>query len=159
LADTKPYGVVKNIGEYFINRLRAMGSDNAEDKIENIEELIKVAFEKESAGLMLKEFVSQMDLMSSSDKEDKKDMISMMTIHASKGLEASIVFGVGMCDGILPIENSIGNDEKMEEERRLMYVLITRAKKLLYLTNYYSDSQKMFRDSRFIAEIPDKYIS
>lgn len=159
LAETKPYGVVKNIGEYFINKLKADGSDKSEDKIENIEELIKVAFEKESAGLMLKEFVSQMDLMSSSDKGDKKDMVSMMTIHSSKGLEASIVFGVGMCDGILPIENSIGNDEKMEEERRLMYVLMTRAKILLYLTNYYSDSQKMFRDSRFIAEIPDKYIS
>lgn len=157
LADTKPYGVVKTISEHFINKLRAEGSEQANDRIQNLEELIKVSLEKESAGLMLCDFVSQMDLLSKSDKEEKTDMVSMMTVHASKGLESSVVFGVGLNEGILPIENSLNNDEGMEEERRLMYVLMTRTKEKLYLTNFYSDSQKMFGDSRFLDEIPDKF--
>lgn len=158
LVKTKPYAVVSKIGYYFIDKYKLEGTEQANERIENIEELIKVSQEKENAGTMIEEFVSQMDLLSSKDKDSKADSISMMTIHASKGLEASIVFGVGMNESLLPHANSLNSEDDIEEERRLAYVLATRAKDRLYLTSFASNGQKNFRESRFLHEIPNKYI-
>lgn len=158
LVKTKPYAVIKKIGQYFIDKFKIENTPQSNERIENIEELVKVSEEKEKSGLVIEEFITQMDLLSSKDKESKADTVSMMTIHASKGLEASIVFGVGINEGILPHNNSLNTPEALEEERRLMYVLMTRAKDKLYLTNFGSNGQKDFRESRFIHEIPTAYI-
>ena len=158
LVKTKPYAVIKKIGQHFIDKYKIEDTVQANERIENIEELIKVSEEKEKAGLAIEEFVTQMDLLSSKDKDNKTDSVSIMTIHASKGLEASVVFGVGINDGILPHNNSLNDQDSLEEERRLMYVLMTRAKDKLYLTNFYSNSQKHYRESRFIHEIPSVYV-
>lgn len=158
LIDEKPTGVLKKVAKYHEDKLRAEGTPKSVEKIENIEELVKLAMEKEDKGIMLKDFVSQMDLLSAKDKESKADSVTMMTVHSSKGLEAKIVFVVGVNEGILPHDNSLTSPKDIEEERRLMYVAVTRAKKKLYLSSFYSNSQKMFDSSRFIEEIPDVYL-
>lgn len=158
LVKTKPYAVIKKIGQYFIDKFKIENTAQSNERIENIEELIKVSEEKEKSGLMIEDFITQMDLLSSKDKDNKTGTVSMMTVHASKGLESSIVFGVGINEGILPHNNSLNNQDSLEEERRLMYVLMTRAKDKLYLTNFGSNGQKNFRESRFIHEIPNSYI-
>ncbi|MEG1870866.1 MAG: ATP-dependent helicase, partial [Peptostreptococcaceae bacterium] len=158
LIDEKPTGVLRKIASYHIDRLRSEGTPKSIEKIENIEELVKVAIEKENNGIMLKDFVSQMDLLSSKDKDSKPDSLTMMTIHASKGLESKIVFIAGMNDGILPHDNSLTNQNDIEEERRLAYVAMTRSKKKLYISSFDSNNQKIYDSSRFIEEIPDMYI-
>lgn len=157
LIDEKPTGVLNKIAEYNINKLKSEGTPKAIEKIENIEELLKVATEKENKGVMLKEFISQMDLLSKSDKENGNNTVSLMTIHSSKGLESEIVFITGVNEEILPHSNSSISKEDIEEERRLMYVGITRAKKRLYISSFYFDGKKSFEPSRFIEEIPDIY--
>lgn len=158
LVNTKPYAVVSKIGEHFIEKLKLENTENSVERIENIEELIKVSKEKQDAGMMINEFVMEMDLLSSKDKESKPDALSMMTVHASKGLESKIVFGVGMNEGILPHDNSLNTPDGVEDERRLGYVLCTRAKDKLYLTSFAANSQKTYRESRFIHEIPSMFM-
>lgn len=158
LIDEKPTGVLNKIAEYYIDKLKSEGTAKSIERIENIEELLKVAKDKEDKGVMLKDFVNQMDLLSKADKESKGNAVSIMTIHSSKGLESDIVFMIGTNDGILPHDNSLSNIEDLEEERRLCYVGMTRAKKKLYILSYALDGQKVYEQSRFIKEIPDMYI-
>ena len=93
----------------------------------------------------------------------EEDKVTMMTMHSAKGLEFPVVFIVGMEEGIFPGIQSMSDPEELEEERRLAYVAITRAKKRLYITNA---SQRMLfgntryaRPSRFLGEIPEQYKS
>lgn len=158
LIDEKPTGVLKKVAAYHESKLRTEGTPKSIEKIENIEELVKVAMEKEDKGMVLKDFVSQMDLLSAKDKEAKDDSVTMMTIHSSKGLESKIVFVTGVNEGILPHNNSLTSPSSIEEERRLVYVAITRAKKKLYMSSFYSNNQKVYDSSRFIEEIPDMYL-
>lgn len=157
LATTRPYDIVEKAAYYFINKYALENTPKSLDRVQNLEELIKVSKEKEKAGLDIKMFIDQMDLLSSKDKSDTAGLVSMMTVHASKGLESSIVFGVGMNEGILPHDNSIGDPNKVEEERRLMYVLMTRPKDKLYLTSFGTNGQKTYHRSRFISEIPTQF--
>lgn len=157
LATVRPYDIVEKAAYYFINKYALENTPKSLDRVQNLEELIKVSKEKEKAGLDIKMFIDQMDLLSSKDKSDTAGLVSMMTVHASKGLESSIVFGVGMNEGILPHDNSIGDPNKVEEERRLMYVLMTRPKDKLYLTSFGTNGQKTYHRSRFISEIPTQF--
>lgn len=138
----------------------------AEARLENLEEFLSVTNEfgndKEEAGLV--EFLTELALITDIDQLDEdaveeQDYITLMTLHAAKGLEYPIVFIVGMEENIFPHIRSIGNQEEMEEERRLAYVGITRAEQKLYLTS--AKNRLLYGTvnanevSRFILDIPE----
>ena len=133
----------------------------AENRIENLEEFLTVAmeFEKEEAANTLQDFLEGMTLSSDIDNVDESDeSVTLMTLHSAKGLEFPVVFLVGMEEGIFPGYRSMGEPQELEEERRLCYVGITRAKEYLFLTC--SKKRTIFGStscnlpSRFIDEIP-----
>ena len=133
----------------------------ADARIENIEEFLTVAmeFEQESAENKLSDFLESITLASDIDgMEDEEISVTLMTLHSSKGLEFPVVFLVGMEEGLFPSYRSIGEQRELEEERRLAYVGITRAKEYLYLTcakqRTIFGSTTCNRVSRFIEEIP-----
>ena len=141
--------------------------ENDEDRIENIEELKRSAIlymtkmKNQNKQFDLKGFLQDISLYTNVDKEFTNDTIRLMTIHQSKGLEFSCVFLCGLTDGILPSIRTIEESGNigMEEERRLMYVALTRAKSKLYLTcakgfSYYGE----MNPSRFLNEINQKYL-
>lgn len=145
-----------------------------EERIGNIEELVSAAtqFEAEhpefsSAGEMLPEYLSFVQLMSSTSEADmsKKDTVSLMTVHSAKGLEFDNVFVCGLEEGVFPHERSIngGDIDQIEEERRLMYVAITRARKNLEITlakkRMIFGEEKCMQASRFLDEIPDHVLA
>ncbi len=112
--------------------------DNADSKIENVQELRSsmVKYMQEADEPSLSGFLEEVALYSEADRDDTTDdRVTLMTVHSAKGLEYENVFVVGMDDGIFPSSRSFDSQEDMEEERRLAYVAITRAKKKLYLTN------------------------
>lgn len=137
------------------------GSEENNQRIENIYELKSVA----SQFVNLEEFLENVALIESSDKPraDDYNAVTLMTVHASKGLEFPVIFVVGMEEGLFPHSQSLGEVEELEEERRLCYVAITRAMEKVYLT--YAYSRLYFGDiqsnlpSRFLEEIPKKLIT
>lgn len=158
LIDKKPTAVLNKIAEYYISKLELVGDEKSIDRIENIKELQSVVAEKEKEGMALQEFVMQMDLMSSVDNTVENNSVTMMTIHASKGLESKIVFIVGVNEELLPHVNSYRSINGIMEERRLLYVAMTRAKEILYISRYVEDSRRTYEESMFLREIPNKYI-
>ena len=151
--------VLKESG--YIDNLKTENTVEAESRIQNIGEFLTVAeeFEKESADKSLNEFLNNISLSSDTDNlEDTDDVVTLMTLHSAKGLEYPVVFLVGMEEGIFPGYQSMGDDNELEEERRLFYVGITRAKKYLFLTC--ANMRKIFGStsynppSRFLKEIP-----
>ena len=134
----------------------------AENRIENLEEFLTVAieFEEEYAENSLSQFLEGIILSSDIDNvEEDEDSVTLMTLHSAKGLEFPVVFLVGMEEGIFPGYKSISEPKELEEERRLCYVGITRAKEHLYLTC--SKQRTIFGStsynpvSRFLKEIPE----
>ena len=137
----------------------------AESRIQNLEEFLTVAieFEEESADNTLAEFLEGITLSSDIDgMEETEDSVTLMTLHSAKGLEFPVVFLVGMEEGIFPGYKSIGEPRELEEERRLFYVGITRAKQYLYLTcarhRTIFGSTSYNAVSRFVKEIPDELL-
>ena len=135
--------------------------DNKEDRVKNIEELLNSISESErqNPGMSLSEYLDMVSLTSSTDDiEDEENFIKLMTIHSSKGLEFDYVFIAGMEDGLFPSCNFDTSEEEIEEERRLCYVAVTRAKKELYIS-YVSERMVwgqmnyMIKPSRFIYEM------
>ena len=138
----------------------------AESRIQNLEEFLTVAieFEEEMVDTSLAEFLESISLSSDVDNlEDTEDSVTLMTLHSAKGLEFPVVFLVGMEEGIFPGYKSIGEQSELEEERRLFYVGITRAKQFLYLTcaqrRTIFGSTSYNAISRFIKEIPDDVLN
>ncbi len=138
----------------------------AENRIENLEEFLTVVieFEEESAEATLGDFLEGISLASDVDNLDEdQDYVTLMTLHSAKGLEFPVVFLVGMEEGIFPSFKSIGEEKELEEERRLCYVGITRAKNYLYMTcakrRTIYGSTSCNSVSRFLKEIPDNLIS
>ena len=134
----------------------------AETRLQNIEELLTVAmeFEEEFAENSLNEFLESITLSSDVDNlEESDESVTLLTLHSAKGLEFPAVFLVGMEEGIFPGYKSIGEPKELEEERRLFYVGITRAKQYLYLTcakrRTIFGSTSYNAISRFIKEIPE----
>lgn len=136
----------------------------AETRLQNIDELITVAneFEKEAADKSLVEFLNSISLSSDTDNlEETDDMVTLMTLHSAKGLEYPVIFLVGMEEGIFPSHQAISEGGE-EEERRLFYVGITRAKQYLYLT--FAKKRTIFgstsynQPSRFLKEIPKELL-
>ncbi len=144
---------------------KALQNENtieAENRIENLDEFLTVAieFEEEEAENGLSEFLEGITLSSDIDDLDEDaDYVTLMTLHSAKGLEFPVVFLVGMEEGIFPGYKSISEPKELEEERRLCYVGITRAKEHLYLTC--SKQRTIFGStsynqvSRFLKEIPE----
>lgn len=131
------------------------GTDEALSRIENIKELRSVA----SQFLLLSDFLENVSLIESSNKATGSDAaaVTLMTVHSAKGLEFEHVYMVGMEEGLFPHSQSLMNPEEIEEERRLMYVAITRAKKKLTLSNskarLYFGNIQMNMPSRFLIEV------
>ena len=128
-------------------------------RLENLEELVNAAVDydkQEENGL--RDFVDHAALISDTDKYDGKAAVTLMTAHMAKGLEFPIVFLVGLEDGIFPHSRSINDPKELEEERRLAYVAITRAEKMLYVTH--SMRRRVYGEeiaaepSQFLNEMP-----
>ncbi len=142
------------------------GTSENEARIENIKELVSVAsrFEGMQPEESLEAFLNEVSLLEGeADKvEEINEKVTLMTIHSAKGLEFDYVFVVGMEENLFPHSNSIFDEKELEEERRLAYVAITRAKKQLYLTHaqsrlYFGSSQRNMI-SRFITDIDQSLI-
>lgn len=134
-----------------------------EARLENLEEFKSIAknFEDYNPGATLEEFLMEISLISDvKETKEEDEVVTLMTMHAVKGLEFDVVFVTGLEEGLFPHSNSMFDEAELEEERRIFYVAITRAKKVLYLTN--ARSRVLFGKiqsnvpSRFIEEInPD----
>ena len=138
-----------------------------EIRLENLNEFkgVTKSYEEEYGSATLGDFLDEISLVSDmSEHQDSSNRVSLMTIHSVKGLEYNYVFIIGMEEGIFPHYNAIndGSSSAIEEERRLCYVAITRAKKELYITS--ADTRMLFGNisrnapSRFIKEIDKEYI-
>ena len=149
----------------YMKSLEVENTIEAENRIANLEEFLNVAieFEEESADNTLSEFLEGITLSSDLDNlEETDDVVTLMTLHSAKGLEFPVVFMVGLEEGIFPGYKSIGEPKELEEERRLCYVGITRAKRYLFLTC--SKKRTVFGAtscnpvSRFVTEIPSELL-
>ena len=159
--------VIESIDYYgYIDELYKGNKEEAEERKDNVKEFISVAmeFEQNSEEKDLETFLTGVALTSESSEEEEIDKVSLMTIHTSKGLEFPVVFIVGMEDGLFPIARAVRsmNDSEIEEERRLCYVGITRAKEILYLTltqkrTLYGKTNPSIA-SRFMEELPKECI-
>ncbi len=143
--------------------------DKGEEKVENLEELVNAArlfdFDRENEEGMgeLDMFLTHAALESGDNQgDDFDDCVQLMTIHSAKGLEFKLVFLVGMEENLFPSQQSVDDVGRLEEERRLCYVGMTRAMQHLYLT--YAESRRLYgresypRPSRFLREIPSELI-
>lgn len=161
--------LVDNILEKSGIKKELMSSKLLEDEIrlENLNEFkgVTKSYEEEYGSATLEDFLDEISLVSDmSEHQDGTNRVSLMTVHSVKGLEFDYVFIVGMEEGIFPHYNAIndGSSSAIEEERRLCYVAITRAKKKLYILS--AESRMLFgntnrnKPSRFIEEIDEKYL-
>ena len=155
-------GIYKDSG--YENMLKESNDPYAESRIENISELVSSAKQFSSMNDSLIDFISEMSLTSDSDDENQEDAVVLSTVHASKGLEYKVVFIMGLEENLFPsirdAESSADEKNKMEEERRLAYVAITRAKERLFMSyanrRMQFGSIKMNKRSRFLDEVPNK---
>ncbi len=145
----------------YTQALKNENTIEAESRIQNLDEFLTVAieFEDESAENTLGDFLEGITLTTDLDNSDtSEDSVTLMTLHSAKGLEFPVVFLVGMEEGIFPGYKSIGEEKELEEERRLFYVGITRAKEYLHLTcarrRTIFGSTSYNQVSRFVKEIP-----
>lgn len=149
----------------YLEELESEGTVEAEARIENLREFISVAreFSVSEEEQTLENFLTHVALISDVDQTELgSEKVTLMTLHAAKGLEFPIVFLAGMEEGIFPHSRTLMSEEEIEEERRLAYVGITRAKKELFLT---ASRQRMifgnilsYPPSRFLGEIPENLI-
>lgn len=134
-------------------------------RLENLMEFRSVSetYENETGNVNLSDFLMEVSLVSDAAEYSlDSDAVTLMTVHSAKGLEFKVVFIIGLEENIMPISKALYDDEELEEERRLMYVAITRAKEKLYLLNagrrmLYGNMQ-MNPPSRFISEISDNLL-
>ncbi|MBP9758138.1 UvrD-helicase domain-containing protein [Candidatus Dojkabacteria bacterium] len=140
------------------------GTIESQGRIENIQELISVAskYEHMEQKAALEQFLEDIALIENQSDQQNNNSVTLMTVHSAKGLEYDSVFLVGMEEMLFPHSRSYSDPKEMEEERRLAYVAVTRAKKNLFLS--YAQSRKYFGKmqnnpvSRFIEDIPEKLI-
>ncbi|MGL5642343.1 MAG: DUF3553 domain-containing protein, partial [Paraclostridium sp.] len=150
----------------YLDELENDKNEESQDRIDNLKEFISIAieFENSSEEKDLETFLTNVALTSSENNEEEDDRVSLMTIHTSKGLEFPVVYLIGMEEGLFPISRAIRsmNESDIEEERRLCYVGITRAKKELYMTltkkrTLYGKTNPSIQ-SRFMEELPNECI-
>mgnify|MGYP001007721298 CR=1 FL=1 len=150
----------------YIKELEEEDNIESTSRIENIKEFISVAvdYETHSEEATLEDFLATVSLLSDVDKTEKNgDTVTLMTVHSAKGLEYPVVFVVGMEEGLFPIRRALdGGSDELEEERRLCYVAVTRAQKLLYITfatvrTIYGNTSYSIPSS-FLKEIPEELV-
>lgn len=149
----------------YIEALQSSKLENVDSRIENLKELVSKAadFDAHNAEATLEAFLEENALLSSADELDADtSRVRMLTIHSAKGLEFDTVFIPGMENGSFPLERAIKEPEELEEERRLCYVAITRARKRVYIS--YAARRMVFGKieprvaSMFIKEIPSQFV-
>jgi DNA helicase-2/ATP-dependent DNA helicase PcrA len=144
----------------YIKALEADGSPEAFSRIENLKELANAAHDAEVRGETLADFLDHAALASDTDQIDPNARVTLMTLHAAKGLEFPLVFLAGLEEGLFPHSRTLNSPEELEEERRLCYVGMTRAMNTLILTRahyrrrYGNDAPEMSVPSRFLEEVP-----
>ncbi len=146
----------------YVSRLKEEGTEEAFSRIENIDELVNVIMEFERGGgeVSLDTFLEKISLVTDVDTyDDKRNRVALMTLHCAKGLEFPFVFIVGVEEGLLPHSRRGEEIEDMEEERRLFYVGITRAKEKLFLSRaerrHTFGTGRANLPSRFLDELPE----
>jgi DNA helicase II / ATP-dependent DNA helicase PcrA len=148
----------------YIKALETEGTPEAFSRIENLKELANAAHDAEERGETLGEFLDHAALASDSDQFDPNARVTLMTLHAAKGLEFPLVFLAGLEEGLFPHSRTLSNPDELEEERRLCYVGMTRAMNTLILTRahyrrrYGNDVPEMSIPSRFLEEVPSQLV-
>ena len=149
-----------------LQKLRMENTEEAQERINNIQEFINAVAEYEDNNEQptLEGFLETVALVNDIDTyEDTKNAVTLMSIHASKGLEFPVVFVTGLEDGLFPVSSAYNSQEEMEEERRLFYVASTRARKKLYIT--YANQRYKYGDltyqvkSKFLKELSDEVLN
>ncbi len=144
----------------YIQLLEAEDSPDSQARIENLRELVNAAMDSRDRGESISDFLDHAALVSDVDQFDDSQQITLMTLHAAKGLEFPLVFLVGMEEGLFPHSRTLLSPTEIEEERRLCYVGMTRAMDTLILSRahyrrrYGTDSPEPSTPSRFLEEIP-----
>ena len=148
----------------YIKALEVEGSPESFSRIENLKELANAAHDAEARGETLAEFLDHAALASDTDQFDPDARVTLMTLHAAKGLEFPLVFLAGLEEGLFPHSRTLNNPEELEEERRLCYVGMTRAMNTLILTRahyrrrYGNDAPEVSMPSRFLEEVPNQLV-
>ncbi len=148
----------------YVEMLRESNAPEAQDRLENLQELVTAAGEAESVGTTLAEFLQHAALVSEADQYDERARVTLMTLHSAKGLEFDTVFLVGLEEGLLPHRLSMSDPAALEEERRLCYVGMTRAKDRLVLSRarrrrgFGREAGEESVPSRFLREIPGEQL-
>ncbi|MCM5529951.1 ATP-dependent helicase [Parasegetibacter sp. NRK P23] len=175
LNDKNAYDVAQQVGKH-TNMVKELFSDKTSEglaRYENVQELLNSIKEftetpdtedGEQVDKSLGAYLQQITLLTDADNDEDEnaDVVKLMTIHAAKGLEFPVVFSVGLEETLFPSAMSINTREELEEERRLFYVVVTRAKTRLWIS--YANSRYRFgqlvqnEPSRFLEEIPDEYL-
>jgi len=158
-------GIIEDSG--YIDDLKNQGTEEAENRIENVRELYNAVlqFEEQNEEATLSGFLSKASLSSDLDDLQEGDSrVSLMTLHSAKGLEFPVVFLVGMEQGLFPNFRSLDDPRAIEEERRLCYVGITRARELLFLTHtrerrLWGGFREHCTPSLFLGELPPEFIA
>jgi DNA helicase-2/ATP-dependent DNA helicase PcrA len=144
--------------------LRADPSPEAESKLGNLQELMAAAADAAARGESMEEFLDHAALVSDADQVDETAPISLLTMHNAKGLEFPVVFIAGVEEGLFPHSRSRDSEEQLEEERRLCYVAMTRARQRLYVSHarnrrrYGGSPPEPCTPSRFLKEIPSQLV-
>ena len=144
----------------YIRALEEEGTPESISRIENLKELANAAQDAQERGETLDEFLDHAALVSDTDKYDADSRVTLMTLHAAKGLEFPLVLLAGLEEGLFPHSRTLNDPEQMEEERRLAYVGMTRAMDALVLTRaryrrrYGNDMPEASMASRFLEEVP-----
>ncbi len=152
-------------GTGYFEHLKKMGEEEYNNRRENLESLVSGAAEfcDRNPGSSLCDFLDRVSLVSHVDELQHGKGVSMMTLHCAKGLEFPVVFMAGMEENIFPHSRSLDSEEELEEERRLCYVGMTRAKEVLYMS--FAVRRRLYgqeewnEPSRFISEIPSEYLA
>lgn len=148
----------------YIKALEAEGTPEAFSRIEDLKELANAAHDAEVRGETLADFLDHAALASDTDQFDPEARVTLMTLHAAKGLEFPLVFLAGLEEGLFPHSRTLNNPDELEEERRLCYVGMTRAMNALVLTRahyrrrYGNDAPEQSIPSRFLEEVPPALI-
>ena len=148
----------------YIKALETEGSPEAFSRIENLKELANAAHDAEERGETLADFLDHAALASDTDRFDPNARVTLMSLHAAKGLEFPLVFLAGLEEGLFPHSRTLNSPEELEEERRLCYVGMTRAMNTLILTRahyrrrYGNDVPEMSVPSRFLEEVPSQLV-
>ncbi len=148
----------------YIKALETEGTPEAISRIENLRELANAARDADERGETLADFLDHAALASDSDQFDPDARVTLMTLHAAKGLEFPLVFLAGLEEGLFPHSRTLNSPDELEEERRLCYVGMTRAMNTLILTRahyrrrYGNEMPEMSIPSRFLEEIPSELI-